>query len=98
MDLLMSNDTGLVQQKEKIEETLGHALILIKIMEAFEDGKNTPQKVLYINEEKIFEFIKTIIIGYKVQGKYLFDSCYIQKNETVKRKSNRNFKELIKDF
>lgn len=94
----MPNDEGLVQQKEKIEETLGHALILIKMMEAFEEGKKAPQKIFCIDESKIFEFIKTIIIGENVQGKMLFDTCYIQEKKKPATKGKDSFKELIKEF
>jgi len=92
------NDTGLVQQKEKIEETLGHAFILIKMMEAFDDKKKQPQKIVCIEEHKIAEFIKTIIIGYNIQDKILFDTCYIQPEEKTKKKNKESFKELIKNF
>ena len=62
MDTLVANDEGLVQQKEKIEETLGHALIFIKMMDAFNDTKQNPHKIIYIEKNKIFELLKTIII------------------------------------
>jgi len=98
IDTLVPNDTGLVQQKEKIEETLGHALILIKMMEAFDDKKKQPQKIIYIEEHKIAEFIKTIIIGYNIQDKILFDTCFIQPEEKTNKKNKESFKELIKNF
>ncbi|MCX6823837.1 MAG: class I tRNA ligase family protein [candidate division SR1 bacterium] len=98
IDTLVPNDTGLIQQKEKIEETLGHALILIKMMEAFDDSKKQPQKIFCINENKVFEFLKTIIIGYNVQNKMLFDTCYIQKEQKTNKKNKETFKELIKNF
>ena len=78
IDTLVNNDEDLVQQKEKIEETLGHAFILIKMMEAFADEKKEPQKIFCIDQHKIFEFLKTLIIGYNVQKKILFDTCCIQ--------------------
>jgi len=98
IDMLVNNDEGLVQQKEKIEETLGHALILIKMMEAFSESKKEPQKIFCISEQKIFEFLKTIIIGYNVQDKILFDMCYIQKEQKIDKKNKEPFKELIKNF
>lgn len=98
MDTLVHNDEGLIQQKEKIEETLGHAMILIKMMEAFNDSKKQPQKILCISEYKMLEFLKTIIIGYTIQKKPLFDTCYIQKEETIKKKSKESYKESIKNF
>jgi hypothetical protein len=67
-------------------------------MEAFADSKKEPQKIIYINEHKIFEFIKTIIIGYNVQEKMLFDTCYIGQEEKNSKKNKESFKELIKNF
>jgi valyl-tRNA synthetase len=98
IDNLVSNDEGLIQQKEKIEETLGNALILIKMMEAFNDTKKEAQKVFYIQEQKILEFLKTIIIGENVQGKILFDTCYIQGQQKQAKKNKEPFKEMIKIF
>jgi hypothetical protein len=76
----------LVQQKEKIEETLGHALILIKTMEAFNESKKSPKKMCYIQDNKIFEFLKTIIIAHNIQDTLLFDTCYIQPEEKNTKK------------
>lgn len=98
IDTLVNNDKGLVQQKEKIEETLGHALILIKMMEAFSENKHQPEKILHIEECKIFELLKTIIIGYNIQDKILFDTCYIKPDQKIQKKNKENFKELIKNF
>ena len=98
IDTLVNNDEGLIQQKEKIEETLGHSLILIKMMEAFNDSKKEPQKIFCISENKIFEFLKTIIIGYNVQDKILFDTCYIQEEQKAEKRNKETFKELIKNF
>lgn len=96
MDTLVNNDSWLVQQKEKIEETLGHAMILIKTMEAFGESKKETKKIFCAHENKIFEFLKTIIIGYKVQEKALFDTCYVQNEQ--KDKNKETFKELIKKY
>lgn len=96
--MLVSNDEGLVQQKEKIEETLGHAFILIKMMEAFSDSKKEPEKICCVSENKIFEFLKTIIIGENIQGKSLFDLCYIQQEQKTGKRNKEPFKELIKNF
>ena len=98
MDILVANDEGLVQQKEKIEETLGHALIFIKMMDAFNDTKQHPHKIICIEKNKIFEFLKTIIIGYNVQNSIVFDTCYIQEAEETTKKKKESFKELIKNF
>lgn len=98
IDTLVPNDEWLVQQKEKIEETLGHALILIKMMEAFNDSKKEPQKIFCTQQNKLFEFLKTIIIGENVQEKMLFDTCYIQEIDTASKKTKESFKELIKNF
>ena len=98
IDTLVHNDQGLVQQKENIEETLGHALILIKMMEAFSNDRQQAKKILYIKENKIFEIIKTIIIGYNVQDTILFDTCYIQEEKETIKKNKESFKELIKKF
>jgi valyl-tRNA synthetase len=98
IDTLVHNDQGLVQQKENIEETLGHALILIKMMEAFGNDRQQVKKILYIKENKIFEFLKTIIIGYNVQDTILFDTCYIQEEKETIKKNKESFKELIKKF
>jgi len=97
-DILVNNDTWLIQQKEKIEETLGNALILIKMMEAFDDSKKQPKKILCISENKILEFLKTIIIGYNVQDKVLFDTCHIQQEQKTNKKNKETFKELVKKF
>ena len=96
IDTLVPNDEGLIQQKEKIEEMLGHALILIKMMEAFDDGKKSPEKMFCIDESKIFEFLKTVIIGYNIQGKMLFDACYIQEEQKQAKKRKEFIKESIK--
>lgn len=77
---------------------LGHTLILIKMMEAFDGGKKSPEKIFCIDEKKIFEFIKTIIIGYNIQEKILFDACYIQEEKKQTKKRKETFKELIKEF
>jgi hypothetical protein len=53
---------------------------------------------VYINEQKIVECIKTLIIGYKIQGKLLFDSCYIQQKQNINKRNIQTFKELIKNF
>jgi len=98
IDMLVPNDTWLVQQKEKIEETLGHALILIKTMEAFNEGKKWPKKMCYIQENKIFEFLKTIIIAHNIQDTLLFDTCYIQPEEKTSKKKKEWFKEMVKEF
>ena len=79
--MLVANDKGLVLQKEKIEETLGHAIILIRLMEAFNENKKKPTKICYIEEPKIFEFLKTIIIGHNIQNTILFDTCFIRPEE-----------------
>ena len=96
--MLVSNDEGLIQQKEKIEETLGHALILIKMMEAFSDSKKEPQKICCISEHKISEFLKTMIIGYNIQEKALFDACYIQQEQKTNKKNKEPIKEVIRNF
>ncbi|MEI6672791.1 MAG: hypothetical protein WCL02_05715 [bacterium] len=68
------------------------------MMNAFDENKQQPQKVLYIEENKIFEFLKTIIIGYNVQEKILFDTCYIKEENKPNKKNKESFKELIKNF
>jgi len=73
-------------------------MILIKMMEAFNDSKKQPEKIFCINENKIFEFLKTIIIGYNIQKKTLFDTCYIQKEQKTNKGNKEAFKELIKNF
>ncbi len=98
IDTLVANDTWLVQQKEKIEETLGHALILIKTMEAFNESKKSPKKMCYIQDNKIFEFLKTIIIAHNIQDTLLFDTCYIQPEEKNTKKKKEWFKDMIKEF
>ena len=98
IDTLVTNDEGLIQQKEKIEETLGHALIFIKMMDAFNDTKQNPHKIIYIEKNKILELLKTVIIGYNVQNSILFDTCYIQQKEETSKKNKESFKELIKNF
>ncbi len=98
IDTLVPNREGLTQQKEKIEETLGNALILIKMMEAFNDKKREPQKIFCIQEQKIMELLKTIIIGENIQGKMLFDACYVQEHHASTKKSKETFKEMIKAF
>lgn len=98
VDTLVSNDEGLIQQKEKIEETLGNAMILVKMMEAFDEGKKQPEKILCIGENKIFDFLKTITIGHNVQKKLLFDTCYIQPEEKINKKNKESFKELVKNY
>lgn len=98
IDTLVNNDTWLVQQKEKIEEILGNAMILIKMMNAFNESKKEPKKIFCINENRISEFLKTIIIGYNVQDKILFDRCYIQQEQKISKKNKEAFKELIKNF
>ena len=96
-DTLVNNDEWLILQKEKIEETLGHALILIKMMEAFDDGKKAPKKMFCISEYKILEFLKTIIIGKNILGKLLFETCCIQTEQKNTKKNKESFKELIKN-
>ncbi|HBB04102.1 TPA: hypothetical protein DCZ39_04370 [Patescibacteria group bacterium] len=73
-------------------------MILIKMMNAFNESKKEPKKIFYINENKISEFLKTIIIGYNVQDKILFDTCYIQQEQKINKKNKETFKELIKNF
>jgi hypothetical protein len=80
---LVTNDKGLVLQKEKIEETLGHAMILIKMMDVFDKDKKKPTKICYIEQHKIFEFLKTIIIGHNIQNTILFDTCFIRPEEKI---------------
>jgi len=67
-------------------------------MEAFSESKKGPEKIFCISEHKIFEFLKTIIIGENIQGKLLFDTCYIQQEKKMDKKGKEPFKELIKDF
>lgn len=98
IDTLVHNDEGLIQQQEKIEENLGNALIVIKTMESVTEQKKQAKKRFYIKESKIFELFKTLIIGYNVQKKPLFDICYIQEDEQPKKKNKDHFKQLIKDF
>lgn len=98
IDTLVNNDEWLVHQKENIEERLGHAFILIKMMELFDDNKKQPQKIFCVHEYEILEFIKMIIIGYNVQGKSPFDTCYIQQEQKNNKKNKETFKELVKNF
>ncbi len=98
IDILIDNDVWLVLQKEKIEETLGHAFILIKMMEAFNDNKKQPEKIFCVDENRIFELLKTIIIGYNIQNKIVFDTCYIQAEQKISKKNKETFKELVKNF
>lgn len=98
VDFLVNNDEWLIQQKEKIEETLGNALILIKMMEAFDESKKWPEKIFCINEQKILDFIKTMVIGYDIQKKIIFDTCHIEKSQKTSKKSKVAFKELIKNY
>jgi acid phosphatase class B len=67
-------------------------------MEAFGNDRQQVKKILYIKENKIFEFLKTIIIGYNVQDTILFDTCYIQEEKETIKKNKESFKELIKKF
>ncbi len=98
VDLLTPNDEGLVLQKKKIEDILGHGLILIKMMEAFNDTKKEPKKIFSINEQKLFEFLKILVIGENIQGKILFDECMIQKNTPLTKTDKESFKDLIKNY
>lgn len=77
---------------------MGHAFILIKMMKAFDEGKKQPQKTICIQEHKMLELIKTIIIGYNVQEEILFDTCCIQEEQKDRKKNKEPFKELIKNF
>jgi len=83
---MLTNDEWLTQHKEKIEETIGNGLILIKMMEAFNEKKQTTKKILYTKEDAILNVFKTIITGYNVQEKLLFDEIYIQHTENKKTK------------
>lgn len=68
------------------------------MMKAFDDNKKQPQKIICIEENKMLEFLKTILIGYNVQEKILFDTCYIQEGQKNIKKNKEPFKELIKNF
>lgn len=68
------------------------------MMEAFNDKKREPQKIFCIPEQKIMELLKTIIIGENIQGKILFDACYVQEHHTSTKKNKETFKEMIKTF
>lgn len=68
------------------------------MMKAFDEGKKQAQKIMCIQEHKMLEFIKTIIIGYNVQEEILFDTCYIQEGQKNSKKNKEPFKELIKNF
>lgn len=87
-----------MQQKENIEETIGHAFILTQIMKTFDEAKKQPKKIICIQEDKMLEFIKMIIIGHNVQEQIVFDTCYIQEEQKNKKKNKESFKELIKNF
>lgn len=67
-------------------------------MEAFNDTKNEPKKVFCINEQKILEFLKTIVIGDNVQDKILFDECHIHEDKKSTKRNRETFKELIKTY
>jgi hypothetical protein len=67
-------------------------------MEAFDESKKEPKKIFCINEHRILEFLKTIILGYNVQKKILFDTCHIQQEQKTNKKNKETFKELIKNF
>lgn len=67
-------------------------------MDAFNDTKQNPHKIIYIEKNKILELLKTVIIGYNVQNTILFDTCYIQQEEETNKKKKESFKELIKNF
>ncbi len=97
IDTLVNNDTNLRQQKEKIEETLGHALILIKTLEIFQEGKKETEVAITVNEHKIFELLKTIIIGYNVNKQSLCTTCYIQEEQKTSKRNTESFKEQIKN-
>ncbi len=98
VDTLVNNDTHLKQQKEKIEETLGHALILIKTLEWFQEGKKETEIAISVSEHKIFELLKAIIIGYNVNKKPLCTTCYIQEEQKTTKKNTESFKEQIKNM
>ncbi len=93
---LTNESDDLIQSKEKIEETIGNGLILIKMMEAFNEGKQQPDKAIYIAENKKIDIFKTIITGNNVQGNILFNEIYTQKNYEPSKRNSQNFKELTK--
>ncbi len=88
----LTNDEGLTQHKEKIEENIGNGLILIKIMEEYSGKKQDTKKIFCIKEHKTEEFLKTVMTWYNVQEKILFNETYIQ---TEKEKKG-TLKELTK--
>ena len=90
----LTNDEWLIQHREKIEENIGNWLILIKMMEAFNEKKDKTKKIFCIKEHKTLEFLKTVMTWYNVQEKILFDEAYIQKEKEKETKGT--LKELTK--
>ena len=94
---LTNDDQWATQQKEKIEETIGNALILVKIMEAFDTNKKQLNKKIYIQDNKIFERTKTMSIWESINNKVLFDTCCIQTHQD-KKNNNESLNKLTQEF
>ncbi len=98
MDIVCTNDEGLVQQKEKIEGTLGNALILMKMMEAFNEKKHEPKKICTITNTNMLEFLKTIITGESIQKKLLFNECHIYKGTKFTTRKTHELTQTIREY
>ena len=97
VDTLVHHDEWLIQQQEKIEENLGHTCVMIKALAENTQNKQKPIKIYCSKTNKLFEFLKIIMIGYDIEHTALFDKCYLQEESTSK-KNKTFFKDTITDF
>jgi len=97
MDTLTNNDEWLVQKKEKIEETLVYGCMLIKILESFDNGKKTPQKTYVIERNKLYEWIKTILLRHK-ENEPGFDSLSTYSRGDTKKRNKESIKSMIQTY
>lgn len=94
----IANDIWLTQQKEKIEETLGNAMILTQTLQIYNKKKKETNNSIYIHEQNIFELCKTIMIGHNIQRKNILNTCHINKDQKIHKKEYHSFKEMTKIF
>lgn len=93
------NDEGVLHQQQRIDETLGHALIMQSIMQAFDEGKTSPQKHIHMTENQINDLIKINSIGHHLTGKRIWDTWYIDTNiSNVEIHKKNSHKTNIKDY
>lgn len=92
-------DEGVIHQEQRIDEILGHGLIMQAVMQAFDEGKKSPPKEIYITENQINDLIKINSIGHHLTKKWIWNTWYIDETKANKELSKKDSHKInIKNY